>query len=80
MIGFITNTIDNPWTGSDVYEFEENGSQRDPIQYNSYYNWRIKLTDKNMYLCSLKTNGSMHFRLELFEACCISYFVQIYNK
>lgn len=28
----------------------------------------------------LKHFGSMHFRLELFDACCISYFVQIYNK
>lgn len=66
MIGFITNTIDNPWTGSDVYEFEENGSQRDPIQYNSYYNWRIKLTDKNMYLCSLKTNNGDYKNIYLF--------------
>lgn len=66
MIGFITNTIDNPWTGSDVYEFEKNGSQRDPIQYNSYYNWRIKLTDKNMYLCSLKTNNGDYKNIYLF--------------
>lgn len=66
MIGFITNTIDNPWTDSDVYEFEENGSQRDPIQYNSYYNWRIKLTDKNMYLCSLKTNNGDYKNIYLF--------------
>ena len=27
-----------------------------------------------------KINGSMHFRLELFDACYNSYFVQIYNK
>lgn len=38
MIGFITNTIDNPWTDNDIRSFERNGSQRDTVQYNSYYN------------------------------------------
>jgi len=56
MISFITSTIDNPWSDSDIRNFEKYGSQRDAVQYNSYYNWRIKLTDKNMFLCSLKTN------------------------
>ena len=56
MIGFITSTIDKPWTNEDVLNFEKTGSQRDSVQYNSYYNWRIKLTDKNTFLCSIKTN------------------------
>ncbi len=66
MIGFITNTIDNPWTDNDVHNYEQFGSQRDTIQYNSYYNWRIKLTDKNVFLCSLKTNNNDYKNIYLF--------------
>ena len=66
MIGFITSSIDNPWTDSDIRNFERYGSQRDTIQYNSYYNWRIKLTEKNMYLCSLKTNEQDYKNTYLF--------------
>lgn len=66
MISFITSTIDNPWTDNDVRNYEEYGSQRDTVQYNSYYNWRIKLTDKNMFLCSLKTNNNDYKNIYLF--------------
>jgi len=58
MISFITNTIDNPWTDNEICYFERYGSQRDIVQYNPYYNWRIKITDKNIFLCSLKTNDN----------------------
>ena len=66
MISFITHTIDNPWTDKDVRNYEQYGSQRDAVQYNSYYNWRIKLTDKNMFLCSLKTNDNDYKNIYLF--------------
>lgn len=66
MIGFITGSIDNPWTDYEVCDFEKNGSQRDTIQYNSYYNWRIKLTDKNVFLCSLKTKENNYKNIYLF--------------
>ena len=66
MISFITNTIDNPWTDEDVHNYEQYGSQRDTVQYNSYYNWRIKLTDKNTFLCSLKTNDNDYKNIYLF--------------
>lgn len=54
MFSFITSTIDNPWTNNDVRDYENYGSQRDTIQYNSFYNWRIKLTEKNIFQCSIK--------------------------
>lgn len=66
MISFITSTIDNPWTDSDIRNYEEYGSQRDTVQYNSFYNCRIKLTDKNMFLCSLKTNDNDYKNIYLF--------------
>ena len=66
MISFITSTIDNPWTDKDVRNYEQFGSQRDTVQYNSYYNWRIKMTDKNMFLCSLKTNNNDYKNIYLF--------------
>ena len=66
MISFITNTIDNPWTDEDARNYEQYGSQRDTVQYNSYYNWRIKLTDKNTFLCSLKTNDNDYKNIYLF--------------
>lgn len=66
MISFITNTIDNPWTDNDVRNYEQYGSQRDTVQYNSYYNWRLKLTDKNTFLCSLKTNANEYKNIYLF--------------
>lgn len=66
MIGFITSTIDKPWTNEHVLNFEKTGSQRDSVQYNSYYNWRIKLTDKNTFLCSIKTNDNDYKNIYLF--------------
>ena len=53
--------------------------------------WKVVYSDESSYETEcyalyhrtysyLKGDGSMHFRLELFDACCISYFVQIYNK
>lgn len=66
MISFITNTIDNPWTDNEVRSYERYGSQRDTVQFNSYYNWRIKLTEKNIFLCSLKTNDRDYKNVYLF--------------
>lgn len=54
MITFITSTIDNPWSDTEIRNYERYGSQRDTVQYNSFYNWRIKLTEKNVFLCSIK--------------------------
>ena len=54
MISYITNNINDPWSKADIARFEEEGSQRDKIVYNSAYNARISLTDKNIYLCSIK--------------------------
>lgn len=78
MISFITSTIDNPWTDYDVRNYERNGSQRDKVQYNSYYNWRIKLTDKNMFLCSLKTNDNDYKNIYIFAVTRNLFYFMIF--
>lgn len=76
MISFISNSIDKPWTDEDVHYYENKGSQRDIIQYNSYYNWRVKLTDKNTFLCSIKTNNNGYKNIYLFAVTrSLFYFV-----
>lgn len=59
MLSYYTNDIDNPWTSKDVENYEIYGSQRDKIIYNSAYNSRLKLTDDNVYLYSVK-QGSQY--------------------
>lgn len=78
MVGFITNTIDHPWTANDVHKFETDGSQRDEVQYNSYYNWRIKLTQRNLFLCSIETNEHSYKNIYLFAVTRNLFYFAIY--
>lgn len=59
MLSYYTDGINNPWTLKDVEDYERNGSQRDKVIYNSFYNSRLILTDENIYLYSSK-HGSQY--------------------
>ena len=78
MIPFITNAIHDPWSDSDVQYFEKYGSQRDTTQYNSYYNWRLLLTEKNIYLCSMKTIHNEYKNVYLFAVTRNLFYFVIY--
>lgn len=60
MIPFITTEINSPWSNSDIAKYESEGSQRDSTIYNSHYNSRILLTEKNIFLCSLKLKNGKY--------------------
>ena len=49
MLSYYTNGINDPWTLKDIEDYERNGSQRDKVIYNSFYNSRLILTDENIY-------------------------------
>lgn len=59
MLSYYTNGIDSPWTLEDVENYEIYGSQRDKVIYNSAYNSRLKLSDENVFLYSVK-HGSQY--------------------
>jgi hypothetical protein len=59
MIPFITKRINSPWTDADIRRYQEEGSQRDKIVYNGYYNSRLILTEENIFLCSMKLVNGM---------------------
>lgn len=54
MLSYTTKNINNPWTDSDIRKYEAEGSQRDTVLYNAVYNSRMILTEKNIFLCSIK--------------------------
>lgn len=60
MIPFLTKDINEPWTDVDIRRYEAEGSQRDTVIYNSYYNSRIILTEENIFLCSMKLKNGMY--------------------
>ena len=63
MISFISQSINNPWSDKDMVYTEP--SHGDKVIYNPRYNSRTLLTDKNIYLCSIKqeTNKYQNFYL-----------------
>lgn len=58
MISFISSTINNPWSSKDMVYKEP--SWNDKVIYNPTYNSRIQLTDKNIYLCSIKQSDDRY--------------------
>lgn len=66
MLSYITKGINNPWTDYDIKKYENEGSQRDAMIYNSAYNSRIILTEKNVFLCSIKLNCDKYQNFYLF--------------
>lgn len=54
MISFYTPNIYDPWTNADLINFDRTGSQRDQIIYNSFHNAKIRLFEKNLFICSFK--------------------------
>lgn len=60
MIPFMTKGINDPWTDADIRRYEAEGSQRDTVIYNSYYNSRLILTEENIFLCSMKLKNGMY--------------------
>lgn len=68
MLSINTETINNPWTLSDVQRYEEYGSQRDKVIYNSTYNMRFILTEENVFLCSMKSDSGVYLNFYLAAA------------
>lgn len=63
MINFITNRVPDPWTYEDLLNYDNVGSQRDEIIYNSYHNAKIRLCkddDLDYYLCSFKLKSGLY--------------------
>lgn len=64
MISFITSTINDPWSDKDMVYSDP--TWNDKVIYNPRYNSRITLTDKNVYLCTFKTNAQEYKNIYLF--------------
>lgn len=77
MLSYYTNGIDNPWTLKDVEDYEAYGSQRDEIIYNSAYNSRLKLTDENVFLYSVK-QGSQYKNFYIFGKTRSVFYLMFY--
>ena len=60
MIPFISRGINDPWSDTDIKRYEAEGSQRDSVIYNGYYNSRTLLTEKNIFLCSMGLNDNLY--------------------
>lgn len=60
MLPFVSRGINAPWSKSDIKKYEAEGSQRDSVIYNGYYNSRILLTEKNIFLCSLDLSNNLY--------------------
>jgi hypothetical protein len=60
MVPFISRGINDPWSDTDIKRYEAEGSQRDSVIYNSYYNSRTLLTEKNIFLCSMGLNDNLY--------------------
>ena len=78
MLSFITGNVWNPWTSSDVREYELHGSQRDKIHYNSVYNSRIILSEKNVFQCSIRVNSEKYKNFYLIAITRKMFFFSIY--
>lgn len=66
MIPFITEQINNPWTEKELKEHKGNDSILDKVIFNSRYNARITLSEKNTYLCSIKNKDSEYVNFYLY--------------
>lgn len=78
MLSFITENVWKPWTYSDVREYEQNGSQRDKIHYNSVYNSRIILSEKNVFQCSIRVNSEKYKNFYLIAITRKMFYFSIY--
>ena len=59
MLPYLTSTVPEPWTSSDIELYAKSGSQRDKVHYNKNLNSRILVLDNNFFLCNVKDiNGN----------------------
>lgn len=60
MLSFITEKVYQPWNSADILKYEQEGSQRDSVLYNRYYDSRIMLSEKNLYQCSIRVSHTKY--------------------
>lgn len=60
MLGFITENVYKPWSSSDIKKYETEGSQRDEVIYNSFYDARIMLSEENLFQCSMRVKANLY--------------------
>ena len=66
MIPFITEQIKDPWTEKELKQHKGNDTILDKVIFNSRYNARIILSEKNTYLCSIKNRDSEYVNFYLY--------------
>ena len=54
MISFYSPNVPDPWTNDDLFKYDQSGSQRDEIIFNSFHNAKLRLLEKNLFICSFK--------------------------
>lgn len=81
MYSFVTKTVNNPWTNSDVENYKKYGSCRDRIIYNSKINARFVLessADKSLYSCAIKLANGDFRNFTVAPITFHSFFIAIY--
>lgn len=78
MLGFLTKDVMCPWTVADIDLYEKEGSQRDNVIYNRHLNARIHLTDKNLYLCSVKQKSGKYINFYILGATRSVFYFLMY--
>lgn len=77
MISFISSTINDPWSSEDMVYSEP--TWNDKVIFNPRYNSRISLTDKNVYLCTFKTNAQEYKNVYLFAVTRRLFYFLIFD-
>ncbi|MBR6018124.1 MAG: hypothetical protein IK073_05840 [Paludibacteraceae bacterium] len=77
MISFISSAINNPWSDKDMVYSDP--TWNDKVIYNPRYNSRITLTDKNVYLCTFKTNAQEYKNVYLFAVTRRLFYFLIFD-
>lgn len=82
MISFYTPNIYDPWTNEDLERYDKVGSQRDEIIYNSFHNAKLRLLEKNLFICSFKMKAGGYKNIYVMPVTAstflfLAYFPQI---
>ena len=65
LVPFLSKQVSDPWSVDDEKLFKEHGSYQDDVLYVSSIHAKLRLIEKNMYLCSIKTKKGSYVNFHI---------------
>ena len=78
LVPFLSKQVSDPWSSYDEQNFREHGSYQDSVLYVPSIHAKLRLLEKNIYLCSIKTNDGIYKNFYIYPETRSSFYFSAY--